>query len=368
MRKLGIAATLVLSQLFALPALSQRLAFRAIDDDFIKKETPVKKVPAKLFDLTEFLVPDLKYSDPLQYHFAGYGRCFYDTPDCRDENGVPIVRRPNFAKIARAENSPEGDTRFIFQKAPAHPNEYYIVKNELGPDGEPVRIVYIETETMDWTENQYARSYHTDAGYPTFEWGRSNAPVNTFIPQHIGTCTWTYCGSKPDEYEPQPSTPSGYVVRVFDLSKDIEAINKDLAELGPVEPKWLEMARATGKDPQLLVYQGYWNPVTGGVVGNNPALWWNRELYFYVKGLGFVAWRWQEHVDGDKFKPFQTFHEEVVDHIVWEDEPILPLAICEKVPGASSTATLGNAPATATRSPYPRPMLTSGPEKRTEER
>ncbi|MDO8504800.1 MAG: hypothetical protein Q7S36_03010 [Candidatus Liptonbacteria bacterium] len=303
---------------------------RMIDGSFADSE-PIMARCQKTVDLTQFLVPDLKYSDPLQYHFSGYGRCFRNTPDCRDENGTPILRDGGFAKIAQAENSPEGDTRFIFQKDRRHPNEYYIVKNELGSDGEPVQIVYIETETMDWPWNQYARTYHREDGYPSFEWGRSNAVVGGLNLQYWIRGKWIFCGAKPDEYELQGSTPSGYVPRVYDLSKDIEAINRDLAELGPIEPKWLDMAKDTGKDPQLLVYAGYWSPVSQAV-GNAPSLWWNRELYFYVKGLGFVGWRWQEHVDGDRFKPFQTLQEGIASAVVWEDEPILPLAVCEKVP------------------------------------
>lgn len=331
MRKLAIVAVLAFAQLFAFPASAQRAALRAIDDDFIK-EPPVKKPRPKLVDLTEFLVPDLKYSDPLQYHFTGYGRCFRNTPDCRDANGIPILREGSFTKIARAENSPEGDTRFIFQKAATKPNEYYIVKNELDSDGKPIQTIYLETETMDWTGNRAARDYHTDNGYPTFEWGRSNALLNGFNPQNWIRCTWTFCGAKPEEYDFQGSTPSGYILRVYDLSKDHETINRDLAELGPIEPKWLDMAKDTGKDPKLLVYAGYWSPVTEGVFGNDPTIWWNRELYFYMKGLGFVAWRWQEHVNGDRLQPFQTLQEGVESTVVWEDEPILPLAVCEKVP------------------------------------
>ncbi len=307
---------------------AKQLRFRI--DNISADCEPVKKAAPKLVDLTQFLVPDQRYSDALQYHFGGYGSCFRDTPECLDANKVPIRIRNSFWKVARTENSPEGDTRFIFQKAPSHPNEYFIVKNELDSDGKPVQVVYIEAEAMDWTMNQYARSYHRDDGYPTFEWARSNALANAFNPQNWIRCTWTFCGAKPDEYDFQGSTPSGYVPRVYDLSKDMEAINRDLAELGPIEPKWFNMAKDAGKDPQLLVYAGYWSPV-GGAVGNDPTLWWNRELYFYLKGIGIIGWRWQEHVDGDRFKPFKTLQEGIGDVLIWEDEPILPLAVCEKV-------------------------------------
>ncbi len=123
-----------------------------------------------------------------------------------------------------------------------------------------------------------------------------------------------------------------YVVHVFNLEGDLEEVNRRMGNMGPVIPEWVGMAHEMGQKAELLVVEGLWG-WTKDSPGPEHWRWVHRELYMYLKGVGWVSWRWQEHEDGDLSKPFITEKMGNMDRIVWErpGEFVRNVELCEPV-------------------------------------
>lgn len=264
-----------------------------INSSFAGSASVMAKRP-KTVNMLEYLVPDQRTTDAPQFHLEGSG----------------------FEKTAWSTPNEQGDPRFVDTKARGgYPSGYFVVKTEQDVCGKDIQVVYIEWETMDWDTNQHARGFHDENGYPTLEWGRSNVVPSAWNPQPSSPVRDIFCGAQPDTFD--RTSDAGYVVYVYKLD-NLEAVNRALGSMGPVNPAWVDMARLFGRDPEIMVIAGSWGAV--------------RELYFYLKGIGLVSWRWQEHIQSDPTLDYETLHRGDQTSIVWEETPIRILNLCEKVP------------------------------------
>jgi hypothetical protein len=245
--------------------------------------------------MLEYLIPDQRAADTVQFHLEGAG----------------------FQKTVWTTPNEQGDPRYVDTKGRGgYPNGYFVVKTEQDACGNDIQVVYIEWETMDWDTNQHARGFHDEKGYPTLEWGRSNAVQGLRYSQPASPVRDVFCGAQPDTFD--HTSDASYVVTFYKLD-NLDAANKALGSMGPVNPAWIEMARALGREPEIMVIAGSWSAV--------------RELYFYLKGVGLVSWRWQEHIQSNPALGYETLSPDGdLTSLVWEDTPIRLLNLCEKIP------------------------------------
>lgn len=251
---------------------------------------------ATTVNMLDYLVPDQRTTDALQFHLEGAG----------------------FAKAAWSAPNAQGDPRFVDAKGRGgYPGGYFVVKTEKDARGQDVQVAYLEWETMDWNANQHARGFHDANGYPTLEWGRSNVVPGAWNPQPASPVTDVFCGAQPDAFS--STSDAGYVATFYQLS-DLASVDAALGSMGPVNPVWVDMAHSLGRTPEIMVIAGSWGAV--------------RELYFYLKGTGLVSWRWQEHIQSNPALGWETLKGGDMTRVVWERTPIRILDLCEKVRGA----------------------------------
>lgn len=291
--------------------------------------------PGKVIDMLSFMVPRQKWGDERQFHLEGYMECLgVEGSDCA-KNGESRHARGSFQKQHLMEPDSQGNTRFTTSKARTgslgHPCEYYEIRESFDADGNPVQKLFVYAEMMDWVWNKQYRAYFDGMNEPLFEIARSNAIEGRYYLQNPGSGTDYFCNDQSVTY---PLTDQVYVAYSYKLSRDtISEVNRRLGSMGSIEPKWIEMAEAMGEvEPELLVIQSYW-----GYVGVSPGKegwrWYYRELYFYLKGVGWVSWRWQEHINHDLWNDFVTHKQLNMDTIVWEgpEEFVRNVALCEEI-------------------------------------
>lgn len=294
----------------------------------------VPRVAPRTVNMLEFMVPSQSVNSERQFHLEGYMQCLGVPGSGCFLGGEPFYARGSFQKQTVSAPDGSGNIRFVSSKAKtgllAHPCEYHETRNEFDESGRPITILYLREEMMDWVRNKQYRAYYDGLGEPLFEWGRSRAVVGKMYMQDPGFEIGRECDGP---VKTTKISPAGYIVRVYSLEGDLEEVNRRMGSMGPVEPKWVGMAHEMGQKAELLVVEGYWGwtPDSPGV---EPWRWRQRELYMYLKGVGWVSWRWQEHEDGDLYKPFRTEKLGNLDTIVWEKpgEFIRNVELCEDIP------------------------------------
>jgi hypothetical protein len=305
--------------------------------------------PNGVINMLDYLVPDQTWDDPEPFHLVGYSRCIWG--ECVDR-GEPPYSETSFTKVYRMPDSATGDTRYAAMKTPTKPAEYFTVKNSY-ERGRWVSRAFLEAEDMFWgLEGWELRDYHDASGYPTFEWGRSDVAEGAENIQTFPWCTWRYCGRKPDWRELTSGIVSVYTVQEFDLRGDHRAIAQKLGDrvftpdmATEVLPKWLSLALELRRgEPKLMVISGYWSPVASGATQADPSLWYHREVYSYLEGVGWVGWWWQMHAGYDQSAPFSTIKGGVNYKAVWEDpkKPILAFDVCSGLPVQSGDPKKGD--------------------------
>ncbi len=316
---------------------------RQYPDDGDRERFPraVPETPVQIINMLDYLVPAQTQDDPKPFHLTGYSKCFWG--ECVDRGDLPYSEG-GFFKVYRIPDDGSGDIRYVALKAPFKPAEYSVVK-EVFEDREWIRKSFLEAEDMSWGLGGWElRDYHDVTGFPTFEWGRSNAISGRAYIQDMPWCDWKYCGGKPDRREILGGY-SIYTVQEFDLTGDLAEVVRQLGDrtfddnmIGVLE-KWIALAGELGiTEPKLMVVSGYWSPVTFGTTSAVPSLWYQREIYSYVKGPGWVGWWWQNHWDHNQRAPFSTMKGGVMTTVLWEDpaKPILAFDVCAKLPVAYS--------------------------------
>ncbi len=324
-----------------LPEVKEFLRQHSDDDGSEFPRRRPRVVPGKVINMLEYLVPTQTWNDPRPFHLTGYSKCFWGV--CV-EHGEPAYSEGGFSKVYRLPNDGSTDTRYVSMKTSTKPVEYSVVKDVLEGD-EWITKSFLEAEDMAWgLDGWELRDYHDQIGFPTFEWGRSNAISGRPIIQDMPWCDWLYCGTKPDRREFLGGY-SVYAVQEFDLAGDLSEVIKQLGDrifdddmVGVLE-KWIALAAELGiTEPKLMVISGYWSPVTFGTTSAAPSLWYQREIYSYIRGLGWVGWWWQNHQNDDQSAPFLTLKGGIMHRVVWEDpkNPILALEVCAKLPSSYS--------------------------------
>lgn len=302
--------------------------------EFGDSRDPVEVVPRvipRIINMLDFLVPPQSTDSEKQFYLEGYMECLQVPGSGCFVGGMSRYSRGGFQKQIKVAPDENGNIRFTSSKARtglvAHPCEYHETRNEYDEYGQPVTILYLRAETMDWVQNKKYRAYYDGLGEPLFEWGRSNAVVGKMYVQDPGFEVAYECDNT---VKTNPIMPAGYIVRVYSLEGDLDEVNRRMGSIGPVEPKWVGMAHEMGQKAELLVIEGYWG-WTPNSPGSEPWRWTYRELYMYLKGVGWVSWRWQEHEGGDLHKPFMTHQLGNLDTIVWEmpGEFIRNVELCE---------------------------------------
>jgi len=317
-----------------------RESFRQSSEDNAPEppeERQPRVAPGKTINMLDYLVPTQSWNDPKPFHLTGYSKCFWG--GCVDGGELPYSEG-GFTKVYRAADDRSGDVRYVAMKTPTKPAEYSVVKDILEGD-EWIKKSFLEAEDMAWGLGGWEiRDYHDEIGFPTFEWGRSNAVSGRTYVQNMPWCDWLYCGAKPDRREFLGGY-SVYTVQQFDLTGDLAEVVRQLgdrvfdADMEGVLRKWIALAGELGiAEPKLMVISGYWSPVAFGAKVANPTLWYQREIYSYIKGPGWVGWWWQNHLNRDQNAPFSTMKGGIMHKVVWEDpkNPILALEVCAKLP------------------------------------
>jgi len=336
---------ILISLTLSFPVLSQPPAgrcdrqFRPRINDTIEDCVPVPRTPPRNFNMLEYMVPAQKWDDADQYHLEGYMTCapvpWGDV--CTDPQVELAYARSGYGKVYVGLPDEKGNTRFSASKGRTgllgHPCEYYATREDVGDDGLPITRLYILAETMNWTDNLRYRAYHLPNGEPTFEIGRSKVYNGEFFLQDPKFGIFYYCGAKPpEEYSlPIPGATTVYFYTMED--GNIDELNAKLGNFGPLEPKWLDIAKALGyKRAELMLLVGNWG-YTGAAPGPEPWRWYYQELYYYLKGVGWVSWRWQQHIGNDVNAPFQTIKMGNSDTVVREGkDAIRNMELCEDIP------------------------------------
>jgi len=352
--------------------------------------TPLRR--SRTVDMIDFLLPTQSYDDAKQFHTVGY--MLYNYP-----SHVPRVDG-GFMKMARVTPKPgeayENEVaRYIVQKAPRHPCEYSVVLEEdpieepvddepplprphspfiplaMAKEKKKVRVSYLKTEVMAWTDNNISRNYPLGNGYPTFMWGRSDAVQPGLNPQYIGRCDWDFCGTKENTSEIiYPGAIAVWGPYPLEGTTDyLDTIVRDLGTLGSLHPlaprdetrnqliAFRDLAYSRNlKKPRLLAISGGWGIIDPSKPLSDDNVWY-RERYDGLCGeeevvidggpttvmrtIGApVGWHFQELMDGDPRAGLVTMQEGIQTTVVKEEEPILPLMPCEPVPDAHARVTL----------------------------
>lgn len=299
----------------------------------------------RVVNMLNYLVPKQTVDDPKPFHLTGYSRCFWG--ECVGR-GEPPYSEGGFSKVYRMADNGSGDIRYVAMKTSTKPSEYSVVK-EVFEDGKWVTKSFLEDEDMHWgTDGWELRDYHDDSGFPTFEWGRSNAIQGETNIQIIPWCDWRYCGKQADRRELMGGA-SVYTVQEFVLTGDISKIVAQLGDrafgedTASVLQKWLALSAELNLGrPRLMVISGYWSPIYSGVMEADPSLWYQREIYSYLEGVGWVGWWWQNHENHDQQAPFSTLKGGVMTTVVWEDpqDPVLAYDVCAKLPSGYAPSIL----------------------------
>lgn len=291
------------------------------------------RTPERTVNMLEFMIPPQAANAERQFYLEGSMECLGVPGSGCFLGGEPRYARGNFQKQTLTSSDEKGNVRFSSSKGRrgllAYPCEYHETREEFDEYGRPVTILYLRAEMMDWVENRKYRAYYDGLGEPLFEWGRSRAVVGKAYTQDMGVEIRHECGNVVTTV---PVPLQNYVVHVYNLEGDLEEVNRRMGNMGPVIPEWVGMAHEMGQKAELLVVEGLWG-WTKDSPGPEPWRWVYRELYMYLKGVGWVSWRWQEHEDGDLSKPFITEKMGNMDTIVWEKpgEFVRNAELCEAV-------------------------------------
>lgn len=319
-------------------------------------------VSGKVYNMLDYMIPSQKWDDVDQYHFDGYMACA-PVPwgeVCQNE---PIYARGFYEKEYVETDDGDGNKRISACKSVTglvgHPCEYYETRTErraADDDEFPLTQLYLTAETLDWGGNQSYRAYHLPDGRPTLEIGRSQVREGEALFQDPKFALYEYCGTQPTHTYLMPIPGMG-TVHFFTMEEGkLDELNTKLGNLGPVEPKWLDIARSLGQDKaELMIIVGNWG-YAGVPLGPEPWRWRNQELYIYLKGVGWVSWRWQQHIENDLHAPFQTIKTGNVDTIVWEGaDKSRNSALCETIPSPKKAELNGISWGEVPLSPHPRP-------------
>lgn len=291
--------------------------------------------PQKIYNMFEYMVPPQKASDAKQFYLEGYMQCLgIPGSDCV-KNGEALYSRNGYEKQTVSDPDENGNLRFTTSKARTgllgHPCEYYVTREGFDEDDQPITFMYVYAEMMDWVDNKKYRAYYDGLGEPMFEMARSRVKNGVAYLQTPSVGTDYFCNGASNTY---PLMDTVYVPYFFSFTRDtIDDVNRQMGSMGPVEPKWVDMALAMGQTKaELMVVQGQWG-YTGAAPGKEGSRWVYRELYMYLKGVGWVSWRWQEHQDGDLQRDFVTHKLGNLDTIVWEapGEAIRNVELCETI-------------------------------------
>ncbi|TSC59651.1 MAG: hypothetical protein LiPW15_671 [Parcubacteria group bacterium LiPW_15] len=322
------------------PDTQESLRQYSDDDPKFPRAWP-SEASGKTINMLEYLVPAQTWNDQKPFHLTGYFKCLWG--ECVDRGDLPYAEG-GFFKVYRVPNDGSGNLRYVAMKAPVKPAEYSVVR-EVFENEEWIAKSFLEAEDMFWGPDGWElRDYHDEIGFPTFEWGRSSAIPGRAYVQAMPWCDWLYCGAKPDRRELLGGY-SIYTVQEFDLTGDLAEVVRQLGDrvfdndMVGVLRTWIALATELGvTEPRLLVVSGYWSPVVFGIRAADPSLWYQREIYSYLKGPGWVGWWWQNHLYGDQRAPFGTMKGGVMHRVVWEDpkNPLLAWDVCAKLPSSGS--------------------------------
>jgi hypothetical protein len=239
--------------------------------------------------------------------------------------------RGTFGKQTLIDSDENGNLRFSAAKSRnnrlGYPCEYFETRETYDSQNNRVVKLYLRAEMMDWVNNSAYRAYYDGMDDPLFEWARSPAIEGRAYTQNPGAEIRHNCDGS---IVTVPIPASVYVPYLVSLEDGIEEINRRLGSLGPIEPKWIDIAKQMGSG-EILVIAGYWG-YRGYAPGPEIWKWDHREVYFYIHGPGWVGWRAQEHIDGNPRNDFITHKMGNLDTLVWEKsgEVVRNLDLCER--------------------------------------